>query len=55
MQNAPPQDVRDYVMRLIDTFDTLSGGSWLYLEVDPGFASANVEALFETVMELRAN
>lgn len=53
MQNAPPQDVRDYVMRLLDTFDTSSGGSWLYLEVDPGFAYANVETLFETVMELR--
>ena len=54
MQNAPPQDVRDYVMRLIDTFDTPSGGSWLYLEVDPGFSYPNVEALFDTVMELRA-
>ena len=53
MQRANPQQVRDYVHRLVDDFDTLSGGSWLYLEVDPGFPWENVKVLFETAMELR--
>jgi hypothetical protein len=37
----------------VNEFDCLSGGSWLYLEIDPGFPWANVRALFETAMELR--
>lgn len=53
MQRATPREVRDYVLRLVDTFDTANGGSWLYLEVDPGFPWANVEALFQVAMELR--
>jgi uroporphyrinogen decarboxylase len=53
MQRASPQQVRDYVLRLVDEFDCLSGGSWLYLEIDPGFPWENVQALFETAMELR--
>jgi hypothetical protein len=53
MQRRTPQEVRDYVRRLVDIFGTMQGGSWLYLEVDPGFPYANVEALFETAMELR--
>jgi len=53
MQRGKPQQVRDYVHRLIDVFDTANGGSWLYLEIDPGFPFENVEALFETAMELR--
>jgi hypothetical protein len=53
MQRRSPRDIRDYVLRLIETFDTPSGGSWLYIEIDPGFPYANVEALFETAMELR--
>jgi hypothetical protein len=53
MQRASPQQVRDYLLRLVDEFDCLSGGSWLYLEVDPGFPWANVEAMFETAIELR--
>jgi hypothetical protein len=54
MQRGRPQDVRDHVLRLIDTFEPLSGGSWLYIEIDPGFPYANVEALFEVAMELRS-
>jgi hypothetical protein len=46
--------VREYIRRLVEEFDCLSGGSWLYLEVDPGFPWANVQAMFETAMELRA-
>ena len=54
MQRATPQQVHDYLLRLVDEFDILSGGSWLYLEVDPGFPWPNVEAMFETAMQLRA-
>ena len=53
MQRGTPEQIRDYVHRLIETFDTANGGSWLYIEIDPGFPWANVEALFETAMELR--
>jgi len=53
MQRGTPQQVRDYLLRLVDEFDILSGGSWLYLEVDPGFPWPNVKAMFETAMQLR--
>ena len=53
MQRGTPGDVRAYVHNLVDTFDPLSGGSWLYIEIDPGFPWENVKALFETAMELR--
>jgi hypothetical protein len=54
MQRGSPAAIRDYVLRMLDTFRTFEGGSWLYLEVDPGFPWRNVEALFEIAMELRA-
>ena len=54
MQKGKPEDVRRYVHKLVEAFDTLSGGSWLYIEIDPGFPWANVEALFETAMDLRS-
>jgi hypothetical protein len=53
MQRASPQAVREYLLRLVEEFDCLSGGAWLYLEVDPGFPWDNVRAMFETAMELR--
>ena len=53
MQRGTPQEVREYVPRMLDTFDTASGGSWLYLEIDPGFKWENIEALFECAMSLR--
>ena len=53
LQRATPQQVRAYLLDLVEQFDCLSGGSWLYLEVDPGFPWENVRAMFETVMELR--
>jgi len=53
MQHGSCQDVRRYVLDLVETFGTLSGGSWLYIEIDPGFPFANVEVLFGTAMELR--
>lgn len=54
MQTAPPDQVRRYVHELTETFRCDEGGSWLYLEIDPGFAWPNVQALVETAMELRA-
>ncbi len=53
LQRATPQEVRAALLRLIDEFQTLDGGSWLYLEVDPGFPWENVQVMFETAMELR--
>jgi hypothetical protein len=53
MQRGTPRQVREYIPRLLDNFGTASGGSWLYLEVDPGFRWDNVQALFECAMELR--
>jgi len=53
MQRSTPDKIKDYVHRLIEAFDTPNGGSWLYIEIDPGFPYPNVEALFEIAMELR--
>ena len=53
MQRGTPRQVRDYLLRLVDDYRCLNGGSWLYLEVDPGFAWPNVQAMFETVMQMR--
>ena len=53
MQNASPLEVKDYVLRLCDTFNVKSGGAWLYIEIDPGFPWPNVESLLQTAAELR--
>jgi hypothetical protein len=53
MQRGSPRRIRDYVRRLLDDFDTAHGGSWLYIEIDPGFPWENVEALFQVAMEVR--
>ncbi|MCL4507332.1 MAG: hypothetical protein M1434_00485 [Chloroflexi bacterium] len=53
MQRGAPQQIRDYLLRLVDDYGCLTGGSWLYLEVDPGFAWPNVQTMFETVIEMR--
>jgi hypothetical protein len=53
MQRGTPAQIRDYVLRLLDTFDTAHGGSWLYVEIDPGFPWNNVEALFAVAREVR--
>jgi hypothetical protein len=52
MQRGSPALIRDYVLRLLDTFDTAHGGSWLYIEIDPGFPWKNVEALFSVAQEV---
>jgi hypothetical protein len=53
MQRRSPEEVRANVLDLITAFGTRSGGSWLYVEIDPGFPYENVRALLETAMELR--
>lgn len=53
LQRGTPQQVRDYMLRLVEEFDILNGGAWLYLEVDPGFPWPNVEIMFRTAMALR--
>ena len=53
MQKGTPEDVKNYVNMLVDTFDPLAGGSYLYIEIDPGFPWENVQALFETAIKLR--
>ncbi len=53
MQRGTPAQVRDAVRQLVDDFAVLDGGSWLYLEIDPGFPWPNVQALFETAIQLR--
>jgi uroporphyrinogen decarboxylase len=53
MQRGTPAQVRDYVLRLLDTFRAGDGGAWLYIEIDPGFPWENVRVLFSTVNEAR--
>ena len=53
MQRETPAQIREYVLRLLDAFDTAHGGSWLYIEIDPGFPWKNVEALFSIAREVR--
>ena len=53
MQRGTPRQVRDYCLRMLDDMDTAGGGSWLYIEIDPGFPWPNVEAIFKLAMELR--
>ncbi len=53
MQRGTPDQVRAEVLRLCDIFDISGGGSWLYVEIDPGFAWVNVAALLNVVQELR--
>jgi len=53
MQRNTPAEVRSGVRKLLDIFDASHGGSWLYIEIDPGFPFENAQALIETAMELR--
>jgi hypothetical protein len=53
MQRRSPEEVRAYVRSLVERFGTRAGGSWLYVEIDPGFPFENVRALVETAMEMR--
>lgn len=53
MTHGTPQQVRDLVLREYDTFRMPAGGSWFYIEADNGFPYENLEALVNTVRELR--
>jgi hypothetical protein len=53
MQHGTPDQIRSYLHKLCETFDTGNGGSWLYVEIDPGFPFQNVEAILDMVRELR--
>lgn len=54
MQRATPDDVRRHVYGLLEIFQTDRGGSWLYVEIDPGFPWENVKALMDLARELRS-
>ena len=53
MTHGTPQQVRDLVRREFDTFKMMDGGSWYYVEADNGFPYENLEALVNTIRELR--
>ena len=45
--------LRAYFIRLVEEFDCLSGGAWLYLEVDPGFPWPNENTCFVMIVAPR--
>jgi hypothetical protein len=53
MQRSTPDQIRAYMRKLCETFDARGGGSWVYVEIDPGFPFENVQALFDAVQEIR--
>ena len=53
MIRSRPDDVKRYVRRLAEIFTVDCGGAWFYVEIDRGFPFENVEALTETIAELR--
>jgi uroporphyrinogen-III decarboxylase len=53
MQRSAPDQIRAYMRKLCETFDARNGGSWVYVEIDPGFPFENVQALFDAVQEIR--
>jgi hypothetical protein len=53
MQRASAERVGAYLRDLLEAFRTDQGGSWLYIEVDPGFLWENARALFELARGLR--
>ncbi len=53
MTYGTPQMVRDLVRREYETFRMDEGGSWFYIEADNGFPFANIQALVETIREIR--
>ena len=53
MTFGTPQQVCDLVKREYETFKMADGGSWFYIEADNGFPFENLEALVNTVKEIR--
>ncbi|MHC1696355.1 MAG: uroporphyrinogen decarboxylase family protein [Eubacteriales bacterium] len=53
MSFGTPDDVKRLVHREYETFQMDKGGAWFYIEADNGFPYENIEALVNTVRELR--
>jgi uroporphyrinogen decarboxylase len=53
MQRGTPGQIRRHLRQMDEAFAIRQGGSFLYVEIDPGFPWPNVEALFEAIAEMR--
>jgi hypothetical protein len=53
MTSGTPGEVRELVLRECETFRLYGGGGWFYIEADNGFPFENIEALVNTVKEIR--
>lgn len=53
MTSGTPGEVRELVLREYETFRLYDGGGWFYIEADNGFPFENIEALVNTVREIR--
>ena len=53
MTLGTPQAVRELVLQEYETFKMRGGGSWFYIEADNGFPVENIQALVETIREIR--
>lgn len=53
MTSGTPDQIRRNIHQLAKDFRIDKGGSWFYIEIDNGFPWPNVQALIETVAELR--
>jgi uroporphyrinogen decarboxylase len=53
MTYGTPAEVRELVLRENELFKLYDGGGWFYIEADNGFPFANIEALVNTIKEIR--
>jgi hypothetical protein len=53
MTYGTPADVRELVLRENELFKLHDGGGWFYIEADNGFPFVNIEALVNTIKEIR--
>ena len=53
MIRSKPADVRVAIWRLAEKSSVSEGGAWFYVEIDRGFPLENVQALMESMGELR--
>lgn len=53
MIRSGPADVRSALLKLAEEFTVSRGGAWFYVEIDGGFPFENIEALVETIGQLR--
>ncbi|MCL2813237.1 MAG: hypothetical protein FWD23_01410 [Oscillospiraceae bacterium] len=52
MTRGTPNDVKELVEKINETFKPKDGGSWFYIEADTGFPFENIRALVETVYSI---